>query len=82
MGCGLGFFSERLVQCGAQVTACDIGPNLLRGHGGASRLHGAEADALHLSDLIAPNQFDIVVSSECIEHTRDPARAIREMCAS
>src|SRR5262245_16190249 len=29
VGCGLGFFSERLVQRGAQVTACDLGERLV-----------------------------------------------------
>ena len=32
-----------------------------------------------LAGNFAPNQFDVVVSSECIEHTPDPAEAVRQM---
>ena len=29
VGCGLGFFSQRLHESGADVTACDLGPSLV-----------------------------------------------------
>lgn len=81
VGCGLGFFSRRLVERGALVTACDIGPGLLertRRHAGCETV---VADALELTKQFGPESFDLVVSSECIEHTPDPARAISEMLA-
>ncbi len=81
VGCGLGFFSQRLVERGAVVTACDIGRGLLAR---TRRRVGCEtvmADALDLTRHFGPHAFDLVVSSECIEHTPDPARAVAEMLA-
>ncbi len=37
------------------------------------------ADALGLVEHFGPQRFDLVVSSECIEHTPDPPRALRQM---
>jgi len=80
VGAGLGFFSERMQQKGATVTAVDIGGGLLR------RVHervGCECrqvDALTLVTAFGENRFDIVLSSECIEHTPSPADALRQMC--
>jgi SAM-dependent methyltransferase len=79
VGCGLGFFSQELVARGATVTACDIGPRLLER---TKRRAGCEtvlADALDLEGRFGCNQFDLVVSSECIEHTPDPAAALTQM---
>jgi 2-polyprenyl-3-methyl-5-hydroxy-6-metoxy-1,4-benzoquinol methylase len=79
VGCGLGFFSERLQSRGARVLACDIGPGLVE----KTRLRvGCEcrvADALRLQDAFGTESFDVVLSSECIEHTPDPGAAIRQM---
>jgi SAM-dependent methyltransferase len=36
------------------------------------------SDACRLG--IAADTFDVVISSECIEHTLDPLEAVREMC--
>jgi len=80
VGAGLGFFSERMQQKGAIVTAADIGAGLLR------RVHervGCECrqvDALRLVEAFGENSFDVVLSSECIEHTPSPADALRQMC--
>lgn len=81
VGCGLGFFSRRLVERGALVTACDVGPGLLertRRHAGCETVF---ADALDLRRHFGEESFDVVVSSECIEHTPDPSRAVAEMLA-
>ena len=79
VGCGLGFFSERLAARGAKVTASDLGPNLVERTRARVGCDGVVADALNLVETFGPGRFDVVVSSECIEHTPDPGRALREM---
>jgi 2-polyprenyl-3-methyl-5-hydroxy-6-metoxy-1,4-benzoquinol methylase len=79
VGCGLGFFSRRLVERGAVVTACDIGPGLVERTQRYAGCDAVIADALDLRGRFGSESFDVVVSSECIEHTPDPARAIAEM---
>jgi 2-polyprenyl-3-methyl-5-hydroxy-6-metoxy-1,4-benzoquinol methylase len=79
VGCGLGYFSQRLVQMGAQVTACDLGENLVNLTTNRTGCRGLVADALSLTDTFTEGEFDLVVSSECIEHTPNPMAAITEM---
>ncbi len=79
VGCGLGFFSARLHQRGARVTACDIGASLVERTRARVGCNGVVADALALAECFGPDRFDVVVSSECIEHTPDPGEAIRQM---
>ena len=81
VGSGLGFFSERLVERGAIVTACDLGPTLVERTRARAGCRAVMADALRLEETFGRNQFDVVISSECIEHTPDPAQAIRQMMA-
>jgi 2-polyprenyl-6-hydroxyphenyl methylase/3-demethylubiquinone-9 3-methyltransferase len=81
VGCGLGFFSRRLVERGADVTGCDIGLGLVERTRRSAGCDGVVADALDLTGRFGPNSFDLVVSSECIEHTPDPVRVISEMLA-
>src|SRR5215471_10236470 len=81
VGCGLGFFSERLVQRGAIVTACDLGPGLVEKTRARARCEAVVADALRLTDTFGTNQFDALVSSECIEHTPSPADVLKQMVA-
>ncbi len=81
VGSGLGFFSERLVQRGAIVTACDLGPGLVEKTRTRARCEAVVADALRLADTFGTNQFDAVVSSECIEHTPSPLEALAQMVA-
>jgi 2-polyprenyl-3-methyl-5-hydroxy-6-metoxy-1,4-benzoquinol methylase len=81
VGCGLGFFSERLASRGADVLATDIGPGLVRRTRERVGCEAVVADALCLVDQFGAARFDGVVSSECIEHTPDPELAIRQMCA-
>ena len=81
VGCGLGFFSERLRTHGARVTACDIGPNLLELTRRRVGCACEPADALRLQHHFGANRFDLVVSSECIEHTPCPGEALRQMAA-
>lgn len=81
VGCGLGFFSKRLVEHGAEVTACDLGPELVRRTASFAGCEALVADALDLEAAFGRDSFDVVVSSECIEHTPDPAAAVRSMIA-
>jgi 2-polyprenyl-3-methyl-5-hydroxy-6-metoxy-1,4-benzoquinol methylase len=81
VGCGLGDFSVRLSELGARVVACDIGRNLVRRTRQLAGCDGVVADALALGATFDAESFDLVVSSECIEHTPSPARAIEEMAA-
>ncbi len=79
VGCGLGFFSERLRQRGADVLACDIGPGLVEKTRRRAGCRAEVADALALIDHFGSDRFDVVVSSECIEHTPFPADALGQM---
>lgn len=79
VGCGLGYFSARLQERGALVTATDLGPNLVEATRRRVGCRAEVADALRLVEHFGPERFDLVVSSECIEHTPDPAAALRQM---
>jgi 2-polyprenyl-3-methyl-5-hydroxy-6-metoxy-1,4-benzoquinol methylase len=81
VGCGLGFFSQRLVERGARVEACDIGPNLVEKTGLRADCAARVADAMCLTDEFGLDRFDVVVSSECIEHVPVPLEALRQMIA-
>lgn len=76
-GCGTGYFSHRALSAGARVTSVDIGVNLLK----EARKKGAPqpvaSDVTRLG--FADNTFDVVVSSECIEHTPSPETAVSEL---
>lgn len=76
-GCGTGYFSRWALERGAQVISLDIGINLLkeaRKKGAASPVAG---DVMRLP--FGDSTFDIVISSECIEHTPSPELAVLEM---
>lgn len=81
VGCGLGYFSEALQKLGADLTVCDIGQTLVDRTVKRVGCRGRVADATRLLDVFARESFDLVLSSECIEHTNDPGAAIDGMCA-
>lgn len=81
VGCGIGDFSARLHDRGASVTACDLGPRLVEATRRRVACKAVVADALHLEDFFGRGRFDVVVSSECIEHTPSPERAVQQMIA-
>lgn len=76
-GCGTGWFSLWASRRGAKVTAIDIGPRLLAQVRRKCDAQTELGDILNLQ--FEDNCFDVVVSSECIEHTRNPRQAIHEL---
>jgi ubiquinone/menaquinone biosynthesis C-methylase UbiE len=78
VGSGTGRFSQRIVELGGQLTIVDIGKNLVEAVSSRLGCRGVAADACQLP--FEDNSFDLVISSECIEHTLDPCKAIRQMC--
>jgi 2-polyprenyl-6-hydroxyphenyl methylase/3-demethylubiquinone-9 3-methyltransferase len=79
VGCGLGDFSESLTRRGADVVACDIGSTLVEHTRRRVGCRAEVADALGLEEHFGRERFDLVVSSECIEHTPAPEEAVRQM---
>lgn len=76
-GCGTGRGSQQLVRRGASVFALDIGFNLVK----YTHQH-CLCDVLVGSILSLPfptGFFDVVFSTEVIEHTPDPLQAVLEM---
>ena len=73
-GCGVGGVTRALVARGARVVALDIGPKLAaeaRARCGCPAVVGTLA-----APGFASNSFDVVFSSEAIEHTPDPRRSV------
>ncbi|HZX79290.1 bifunctional 2-polyprenyl-6-hydroxyphenol methylase/3-demethylubiquinol 3-O-methyltransferase UbiG [Lysobacter sp.] len=85
VGCGAGLLSEALAREGAQVTALDLAPELVK----VARLHGLESGVkvdyrLQSVESLAeemPGQFDAVTCMEMLEHVPDPGSIIRA-CAT
>jgi SAM-dependent methyltransferase len=77
VGCGTGPFSLVAQERGANVVSLDLGVELLRrARGkGARRTIAGDAAALPFAD----GSFDVVMSSECIEHTPGPEQSVAEM---
>ncbi len=85
VGCGGGLLSEALAQAGAQVTAIDLAPDLVK----IARLHGLESGVkvdyrVQSVEALAaeqPGAFDAVTCMEMLEHVPDPG-AIVVSCAA
>lgn len=85
VGCGGGLLSEAMARLGAQVTAIDLAPELVK----VARLHSLESSVQvdyrvqSVEDLAAeqPGSFDAVTCMEMLEHVPDPLAIIRA-CAS
>jgi 2-polyprenyl-3-methyl-5-hydroxy-6-metoxy-1,4-benzoquinol methylase len=76
-GCGTGWFSKMAVERGAVVTSMDLGENLLQ-----EVKKKCESTRVVGSILEMPfenDSFDVIVSSEVIEHTPNPHKAIEEL---
>jgi 2-polyprenyl-3-methyl-5-hydroxy-6-metoxy-1,4-benzoquinol methylase len=76
-GCGYGAFSVSAQRRGARVVSCDIGARLVSRTCKATGQLGVVADAIQLP--FRDGVFDVVISSEMIEHTGDPLSAVREL---
>ncbi|HWU70930.1 MAG TPA: bifunctional 2-polyprenyl-6-hydroxyphenol methylase/3-demethylubiquinol 3-O-methyltransferase UbiG [Pseudoxanthomonas sp.] len=90
VGCGGGLLSEALAKAGAQVTAIDLAPELVKVaklHRLESqvavdyRLQSAESLAAEMLDEGRPGAFDAITCMEMLEHVPDPA-AIIAACAA
>jgi 2-polyprenyl-6-hydroxyphenyl methylase/3-demethylubiquinone-9 3-methyltransferase len=78
VGCGLGYLSARLRARGVRTVSVDIAASLLRSGLERRRISApVRADALALP--FPDRRFELVVSSDCIEHTPAPRQAVREM---
>jgi len=77
-GCGPGWFSALAADLGAKVISLDISKNLLDRIREKSR-----SPVVVLGDMLSlpflEESFDIVVSSEAIEHTVDPRKSIVQL---
>lgn len=76
-GSGTGWFSLRATERGAKVTSIDVGLNLLREVGRKCSTDRTVADICNLP--FPDRRFDVVVSSEVIEHVPEPKRAVSEL---
>jgi len=85
VGCGGGLLSEALAREGAQVTAIDLAPELIK----VAKLHRLESGVsvdyrLQSVESLAgeaPGSFDAITCMEMLEHVPDPA-AIIVACAA
>lgn len=77
-GSGGGHFSAAAVARGARVTSLDVGEKLLEQV--KKRCDSARVVGSILDIPFADRRFDVVMSTEVIEHTPDPERAVRELC--
>jgi len=76
-GCGYGRFSAEAAARGASVVSVDVGPRLVRLAIDRAGNRGVVGDACGLP--LRDESFDIVVSSEMLEHTQAPAHAVHEL---
>lgn len=77
VGCGTGRISETLIRHASHLTVTDLSGVLAEKVAGRLGCQGRQADACSLP--FDSETFDLVVSSECIEHTPDPRLALTEM---
>jgi len=77
-GCGTGWFTQKALSRGAKVISLDISPKLVA----ITQHKNSFSPGVCASILSLPfddNTFDYVISSDVIEHTRDPFLASEEL---
>lgn len=77
VGCGTGAVTQHFYRRVRNLTVSDLSAQLAESTGKAVSARWCREDACHLS--FSDNTFDLVLSSECIEHTPDPVAAVKEM---
>lgn len=77
VGCGTGAVTRGVLDLTSQLTVTDISAALAQKVGESLGVQHAAADATALP--FADDSFSMVYSSECIEHTPNPAQAVHEM---
>jgi ubiquinone/menaquinone biosynthesis C-methylase UbiE len=76
-GSGTGWFSREAVLRGARVVSLDVGENLLAQ---VAKKCDSERIVGSVLDIPFPDEsFDVIISTEVIEHTPDPKKAVQEM---
>jgi ubiquinone/menaquinone biosynthesis C-methylase UbiE len=78
VGCGTGAITSRYRNLVSNLLVTDISEKLAKKTSLDNECQGAGADATNLP--FEDNEFDLVVSSECIEHSPNPELALKEMC--
>lgn len=76
-GCGTGWFSQKACERKAHVTSLDLGVNLLDEV--AKKCDSNRVVGSILQMPFEDNYFDIVISSEVIEHVPDHKKALSEL---
>jgi 2-polyprenyl-3-methyl-5-hydroxy-6-metoxy-1,4-benzoquinol methylase len=76
-GCGYGAFSAAAAAHGAAVVSVDIGARLVARTVARAGSRGLVGDVCRLP--LRDASFDVVLSSEVLEHTRAPAQALGEL---
>ena len=81
VGCGAGLLSEAMAKAGAEVTAIDLAPDLVR----VGRLHALEAglkvdyrvQSVEALASAEAGSYDVVTCMEMLEHVPDPGSILR-----
>lgn len=77
VGCGTGRISEQLIRYVDKLMVSDISSKLVDNVARRLNCLGMQSDVCRLG--FNDSEFDLVISSECIEHTPDPIQALNEM---
>ena len=78
VGCGTGAITSKYRPLVSKLLVTDISEKLAINTASKNRCEGEAADATKLP--YGDQSFDLVVSSECVEHSPNPALAVSEMC--
>jgi 2-polyprenyl-6-hydroxyphenyl methylase/3-demethylubiquinone-9 3-methyltransferase len=77
IGCGTGAISGAIAPLVGHLTVSDTSEKLAKEVGERLVVDWSRQDVFNLN--VPDKTYDLVISSECIEHTPDPRRALAEM---